>query len=233
MAPEADTCVRQEYPFLLTYPFQLIAIILVTHGQLNRHHHHKEQSSSISLLGLAGSAKVKVMCCSWWWQPSSINFHLTSLCMLLQTPYDPLGNENLKEAGFFMIFVVVVVIIILFLDEAGHESEDNHPLWALSLKFWAKDHSGGKVNSLILSELPPHLLLEPLYFFPSLGSSLAMAIAWLVKSGSNFSIWTALRVFHLLISLPPNHPCSSPASLIMLMCCQACSISPTAKRQLQ
>jgi len=48
--------------------------------------------------------------------------------MLLQTPYDPLGNENLKEAGFFMIFVVVVVVIILFLDEAGHESEDNHPL---------------------------------------------------------------------------------------------------------
>lgn len=231
MAPEADTCVRQEYLFFLTYPFQLITIIPVTHGQLNRHHHHKEQSSSIFLLGLAGSAKVKVMCCSWWWQPSSINFHLTSLCMFLQTPYDFLGTGNLKEAGFFMIFFCCYC----FRSGWGWIWKWGQPSTSSTVTVvWAKDHFGGKVNSfLILSELPPHLLLEPLYYFSSLGSRLAMAIAWLVKSGSNFSIWTALRVFHLLISLPPNHPCSSPASLIMLMCCQACSISPTAKRQLQ
>lgn len=53
MAPEADTCVRQEHPFLPAHPFQVIAIILVTHGQLNHHHHLKEQSSNI---------------CCWAWQ---------------------------------------------------------------------------------------------------------------------------------------------------------------------
>lgn len=50
--------------------------------------------------------------------------------MFLQTPYDFLGTGNLKEAGFFMIFFVVTV---LRLDEAGYESEDSHPLRALSL----------------------------------------------------------------------------------------------------
>lgn len=61
MAPEADTCVRQEYPFLPAHSFQAIAVIPVTHGQLNRHHHLKEHRNNL-LLGLAGSIKLKMMC---------------------------------------------------------------------------------------------------------------------------------------------------------------------------